>query len=275
MKTIAKAGFLIIAWMAAGMSASAQWNVITEPLPPRQPAPGLRTPPPPPPHHPQRETPRRWMPPREPGRDSVRRPPPQHTQRTQLPPPRPEPRREPVVVRPLGSQQPERRPNPPRRRPDQRDVDRQIQEQDAYGYTYDYGGRGGPPAGHYDLRGDRYDGRYDEMRRERDRRDEERREPPRREVRYPKGAVVLATLNAGGEAKEVVVNRQITRCYLELVSGTVSINTVVVRPEKTALPQTVRLQEGKLHMIDLGGKRAVSGFRISDNGRGVYRVIVQ
>ena len=80
---------------------------------------------------------------------------------------------------------------------------------------------------------------------------------------------------AGGEAKEVVVNRQITRCYLELVSGTVSINTVVVRPEKTALPQTVRLQEGKLHMIDLGGKRAVSGFRISDNGRGVYRVIVQ
>ena len=63
--------------------------------------------------------------------------------------------------------------------------------------------------------------------------------------------------------------------YLELVSGTVSINTVVVRPEKTALPQTVRLQEGKLHMIDLGGKRAVSGFRISDNGRGVYRVIIQ
>lgn len=182
-----------------------------------------------------------------------------------------------MVVSPLGSQQPEKRPNPPRRRPDERDIDRQIRQRDAYGYghTYDYGGRCVPPAGHYDLRGDRYDGRYDEMRRERDRRDEERREPPRREVRYPKGAVVLATLNAGGEAKEVVVNRQISRCYLELVSGTVSINTVVVRPEKTKLPQTVRLQAGRLHMIDLGGKRAVSGFRISDNGRGVYRVIVQ
>jgi hypothetical protein len=181
-----------------------------------------------------------------------------------------------VVVRPLGSQQSERRPNPPWRRPDQRDVDRQIYEQDAYGYgySYDYGGRGIPPAGHYDMHGPRD---YD-MLGGRDAvvvRDDGRREPPRREIRYPKGAVVLATLNAGGEAKEVVVNRQITRCYLELVSGTVSINTVVVRPEKTALPQTVRLQEGKLHMIDLGGKRAVSGFRIGDNGRGVYRVIVQ
>ena len=275
MKTIAKTSCLILAWMAAGMTASAQWNVITEPLPPPQPAPGLRRPPPPPPpppHHPQHETPRRWMPPREPGRDSVHRPPPHYTPRTQLPPPP----REPVVVRPLGSQQPERRPNPPRRRPDDRDVERQIRERDAYGYSYDYGGRGVPPAGHYDLRGGRD---YDMLgRRGRDVvvvRDEVRREPPRREVRYPKGAVVVATLNAGREAKEVVVNRQITRCYLELVSGTVSINTVVVRPEKTQLLQTVRLQEGKLHMIDLGGKRAVSGFRISDNGRGVYRVIVQ
>lgn len=184
---------------------------------------------------------------------------------------RPQPPQRPAVVRPLEPKPPEKHPNMTWRRPDDRDVQRQIREREAHGgYSYDYSGRGVPPAGHYDFRGDGRGGRNDVI----------LSEPPppvtvRREVRYPQGAVVVATLNAGGEAKEVGVNREISRCYLELVSGTVSINTVVVRPEKTALPQTVRLQEGKLHMIDLGRKRTVTGFRISDNGRGTYRVIVQ
>ncbi len=91
----------------------------------------------------------------------------------------------------------------------------------------------------------------------------------------PKKAIFVGELNAGGDAKEVVVNRVISQCYLEIVSGTVSINTVVVRPEKLSLPQTVRLTPGQLHTIDLGGKRSVTGFRISDNGRGVYRVFVK
>ena len=85
----------------------------------------------------------------------------------------------------------------------------------------------------------------------------------------------MGELNAGGEAKEVAVNRVISQCYLEIVSGTVSINTLVVRPEKLALPQTARLTPGQLHVIDLGGSRNVTGFRISDNGRGVYRVFVK
>ncbi len=86
---------------------------------------------------------------------------------------------------------------------------------------------------------------------------------------------MVAELNAGGDAKEVAVNRVISQCYLEIVSGTISINTVVVRPEKTALPQAARLTPGELHIIDLGGNRNVTGFRISDNGRGVYRVFVK
>ena len=91
----------------------------------------------------------------------------------------------------------------------------------------------------------------------------------------PKKTIFVGELNAGGEAKEVAVNRVISQCYLEIVSGTVSINTVVVRPEKRALPQTTRLTPGQLHVIDLGGSRNVTGFRISDNGRGVYRVFVK
>lgn len=91
----------------------------------------------------------------------------------------------------------------------------------------------------------------------------------------PKGSVFVGELNAGGEAKEVAVNRVISQCYLEVVSGTVSINTVVIRPEKTALPQATRLTPGQLHIINLGGSRNVTGFRISDNGRGVYRVFVK
>ncbi len=91
----------------------------------------------------------------------------------------------------------------------------------------------------------------------------------------PKGSVLVGELTSGGDAKEVAVNRVVSKCYLELVSGTVSINTVVVRPEKLALPQAVSLTPGQLHVIDLGVKRNVTGFRISDNGRGVYRVYVK
>jgi len=91
----------------------------------------------------------------------------------------------------------------------------------------------------------------------------------------PKHSVFVGELSAGGDAKEVAVNRVITQCYLEVVSGTVSINTVVIRPEKTALPQAVRLTPGQLHVIDLGMKRSVTGLRISDSGRGVYRVYVK
>ena len=114
--------------------------------------------------------------------------------------------------------------------------------------------------------GDNRDGRYS---------DNGYQEGSYQKVKYPKHTIVIGEYSAGGEAKEVPVNRAISTCYLELVSGTVSINTVVIRPEKQELPQRARLVPGQLYTIDLGGKRNVSGFRISDNGRGVYRVIVK
>ncbi len=93
--------------------------------------------------------------------------------------------------------------------------------------------------------------------------------------KLPKKSTVIGDFTAGGEAKEIAVNREIRHCYLQWLSGTPSINTVVIRPDKTALPQAVRLQPGALHVIDLGSKRHVAGFRISDGGRGTYRVIVK
>lgn len=96
-----------------------------------------------------------------------------------------------------------------------------------------------------------------------------------RAPKRPKKSTVIGDFATSKEAKEIPVNREISRCYLQLLSGTVSINTVVVRPEKTALPQTVRLKPGEFHIIELGSKRLVTGFRISDSGRGTYRVIVK
>lgn len=96
-----------------------------------------------------------------------------------------------------------------------------------------------------------------------------------KELKRPKHSTVIGDYSVSKEAKEIPVNREISRCYLQLLSGTVSINTVVVRPEKTALPQAVRLKPGEFHIIELGSKRLVTGFRISDSGRGTYRVIVK
>ena len=82
---------------------------------------------------------------------------------------------------------------------------------------------------------------------------------------------------AGGEAKEIAVtDGEYTEIGLELVSGTVSVNTVWIRPEKTEVPIASRLQPGQLVIIYLGETpRRVTGLRISDNGRGVYRIFAR
>lgn len=89
-------------------------------------------------------------------------------------------------------------------------------------------------------------------------------------------AVVVGEFTANGKnAREIAVGRKIERCYIEVLSGSVIINTVIVRPEKKVLKQGVRLEEGAKHKIEIGEPREVSGFRISEDGRGTYRVIVE
>jgi hypothetical protein len=87
----------------------------------------------------------------------------------------------------------------------------------------------------------------------------------------------VASLQAGGNAKEVAVNRQTRRCLLKCVEGIVIVNTVVVREGASRTPHTVarRLNTGEEAVLDLGAKRPVTGLRISDSNRGRYSVYVE
>jgi hypothetical protein len=119
---------------------------------------------------------------------------------------------------------------------------------------------GRPPPPHRD---DRYDPQY---------RPERRDDGGRRG-----GKGFVATLTARGKAKEVAVNCTISHIVIEANSGNVIINTVVIREgsEKDARPQAVRLSAGERHVIVLGGRRHVTGLRISDSGGGNYSVYVR
>ncbi len=83
-------------------------------------------------------------------------------------------------------------------------------------------------------------------------------------------------LRATGPAKEIPVNREATGCRIEVVAGTVVINTVVVRAGRDKLPVTVArsMQAGESADVAFGPRRMVTGLRISDGGGGTYRVVI-
>lgn len=87
----------------------------------------------------------------------------------------------------------------------------------------------------------------------------------------------VADLSAGGDAKEVTVNREISAIRLVAETATVNVQTVVVREGANKTPYTVaaRLPMKDNHDIKLPSKVAVSGLRISDAGRGAYAVYVK
>ncbi|MCL1910341.1 MAG: hypothetical protein FWG05_05340 [Kiritimatiellaeota bacterium] len=90
----------------------------------------------------------------------------------------------------------------------------------------------------------------------------------------PQNSVWIGQFLTTDEAKEIAVPEYVyNKICIELVSGTVSLNTVWLRPEKTEVRVASRLQPGEILTIDLGNApRAINGLRISDNGRGVYRI---
>ena len=94
---------------------------------------------------------------------------------------------------------------------------------------------------------------------------------------YEDWLVFVGQFSASGTAKEILVaDGEYTEIRLELVSGTVSVNTVWIRPEKTEVRIASRLQAGQPVVIDLGEvPRRVTGLRISDNGRGEYRIFAR
>lgn len=87
----------------------------------------------------------------------------------------------------------------------------------------------------------------------------------------------IATLTAGGDAKEVSVNKEISQCKIKCTVEPVIINTFVVREggKKTPIRVAARFTKDQEHVIDLGGKKNVTGFRISDDNRGTYEVFVR
>ena len=84
----------------------------------------------------------------------------------------------------------------------------------------------------------------------------------------------VADVTAGGDAKELAVNRALRVIQIECTAGTVIVNTLWVREGAAKSPVTVarRFSAGEKQDIDLGSERQVTGFRISDGGRGTYKI---
>lgn len=118
---------------------------------------------------------------------------------------------------------------------------------------------------------------YERERAERDR-DRGRRDAPGAvNVKTPKGFVLAGSFRAG-EAVEcgIPTSKKIKKVRLIGTSGTVSVNTVVLREgsAKTPHPVTRRLGPGESVEIDLGGAHQATGLRISTGGKGTYNVYV-
>jgi hypothetical protein len=96
---------------------------------------------------------------------------------------------------------------------------------------------------------------------------------------YAKGKKwsTVADLTAGNDAKEVAVNQTIRTVQIECIEGTMIVNTFVVREGAARESFRIgrRFNVGDKQEIDLGRDRNVTGFRISDDGRGRYRVSVK
>lgn len=91
------------------------------------------------------------------------------------------------------------------------------------------------------------------------------------------GWKLASEVTAGGGAKELAVNRTIQTVQIHCITGPVIVNTIVVREGGKKTPFTVarRFNDGEKQNIDLGQSRNVTGLRISDGGRGTYKVFTK
>jgi hypothetical protein len=87
----------------------------------------------------------------------------------------------------------------------------------------------------------------------------------------------VADVTAGGEAKELIVNRTIRLVQIECTEGSVIVNTLWIREGDAKSPIKIarRFTRGEGQNIDLGNERQVTGFRISDGGKGTYKIQAQ
>lgn len=85
------------------------------------------------------------------------------------------------------------------------------------------------------------------------------------------------TANGAADAKEVSVNRKVSKVRIACKEGEVIINTLVVRRGSEVDRHTVahKFKPDEKMVIDIGKKVDVTGFRISDDGKGVYYIAVE
>ena len=88
------------------------------------------------------------------------------------------------------------------------------------------------------------------------------------------GTVAEVVAGSQAEATELAVNRYIRTVEIECTSGSVLINTLWVREgaAKTEIRVARRFNAGEKQDIDLGTNRNVTGFRISNQGPGKFKV---
>ena len=145
---------------------------------------------------------------------------------------------------------------------------------DDYGYGYGGSGNGGyyydrpPPPPRYDnrYRDDRY---YDDRYRD-DYRSDDRHHRDRHQGHGSSGE-----FTAGGDAKEFAFAPGHSRCTITVVDGSVGFRTVVIRNGGAKRSQTVNAKFQRGQSFDVSIDRDSTGIRISDTGRGRYRVSVR
>ena len=143
---------------------------------------------------------------------------------------------------------------------------------DDYDSGYNYGNNGyyygQPPPSRYDNRyyyddrppPPRYDDRY---------RDD------RHHDRHQHGRTPAGEFQAGGGAKEYAFPAGQSRCTITVIDGSVGFNTIVIRAGGAKRSQTISATFQRGQSFEVPIDRNSTGLRISDTGRGRYRVSVR
>ena len=149
---------------------------------------------------------------------------------------------------------------------------------DDYGYGYGNGGYYNdrpPPPPHYDNRYYRDDRDYRDYRDDRyDRYRDDRHRDDRHHHDRRQGSPTSREFQASGSAKEFAFPAGNSRCTITVVDGSVGFKTVVIRNGGAKRSQTINATFQRGQSFDVHIDRDSTGLRISDTGRGRYRVSV-
>ncbi len=89
----------------------------------------------------------------------------------------------------------------------------------------------------------------------------------------------VAELTAKGGANEVKLNKAKEASWLMIhaIEGNVVINTIVLREgaKKTPITVATKLTKDQKKEVSLGGRKSLTGIRISNTGGGKYRIYLK